>query len=77
MKRNQKKNQDLGFSFLIQVDPHDPNKALSIIHMPPLNNKNLETTEKVIRSKNLIWNLWKRYKVKDRICHLTRNYCQI
>ena len=77
METKPEKMKDTGLRFSIQVDPHDPNKALSIIHMPPLNNKNLETTEKVIRSKNLIWNLWKRYKVKDRICHLTRNYCQI
>lgn len=45
--------KDLGFRFSITVDPHDPNKALSIIHMPPLNNKDLEMTEKVIRSENL------------------------
>ena len=45
--------KDLGFRFSIQVDPHDPNKALSIIHMPPLNNKDLEMTERVIRSENL------------------------
>ena len=45
--------KDLGFRFSIQVDPHDPNKSLSIIHMPPLNNKDLELTEKVIRSENL------------------------
>ena len=45
--------KDLGFRFSIQVDPHDPNKTLSIIHMPPLNTKDLEMTEKVIRSENL------------------------
>ena len=45
--------QDLGYRFSIQVDPHDPFKPLSIIHMPPLNLKDLEMTERVIRSENL------------------------
>ncbi len=45
--------KDLGYRFSIQVDPHDPNKPLSILHMPPLSNKDLELTEKVIRSENL------------------------
>ena len=44
---------DLGYRFSIQVDPHDPNKALSILHMPPLSLKDLEMTSKVIRSENL------------------------
>ena len=45
--------KDLGFRFSIQVDPHDPNRPLSILHMPPLSIKDLELTEKVIRSENL------------------------
>ena len=49
----QEKMKDMVLRFSIQVDPHDPNKALSIIHMPPLNNKDLEMTERVIRSENL------------------------
>ena len=44
---------DLGYRFSIQVDPHDPNKTLNIIHMPPLSLKDLEMTSKVIRSENL------------------------
>ena len=45
--------QDLGYRFSIQVDPHDPFKPLSIVHMPPLNLKDSEMTERVIRSENL------------------------
>ena len=45
--------QDLGYRFSIQVDPHDSFKPLSIVHMPPLNLKDSEMTERVIRSENL------------------------
>ena len=45
--------KDLGFRFSIQVDPRDQFKPLSIVHMPPLGLKDMEATEKIIRSENL------------------------
>ncbi|KAF2885129.1 hypothetical protein ILUMI_21063 [Ignelater luminosus] len=50
---NKDPRSELGYRLTVQVDPHDPARPLSVVHIPSLGNKESEIADRAIRSELL------------------------